>query len=202
MFSQVTALPKARPAGNPRRYPHVAHRSTVPLHKSSTGLRTGKPWLAEAPAERLPAPLAGTRTAGRTVHAYHGSAAAATGQGGGRSGSPDSFRTPMIRPPPTSPSPTTGKDPAPAPHSFGVDGAAPGGCVRPPMPAYRARRWATSHGATRLRLAWAGHRRPLALPYIAGIPETCRPGSSHGNQIASAPIATSNTPTAWPNGFP
>jgi hypothetical protein len=66
----------------------------------------------------------------------------------------------------------------------------------------RARRWATSHGAIRQRLAWAGHRRPFTLPYIAGIAETCRPGISHGNQIASAPIATSDTPTAWPNGFP
>jgi hypothetical protein len=59
---------------------------------------------------------------------------------------------------------------------------------------------ATSHDQA--GCAWAGRRRSLALPYIAAIPETCRPGSSHGNQIASPPIATSNTPTAWPNGFP
>ena len=26
--------------------------------------------------------------------------------------------------------------------------------------------------------------------------------TSHGNQIANAPIAVSSTPTAWPNGFP
>jgi hypothetical protein len=51
----------------------------------------------------------------------------ATGQGGDRPGPSDSLSTPMIRPPPTSPSPTTGKDPAPAPHSFGAEGAAPGG---------------------------------------------------------------------------
>ena len=46
-----------------------------------------------------------------------------------------------------------------------------------------------------------GHR-VIRLPYIVGIPETCRPGSNHGNQTARTPIATSSTPTAWPNGFP
>ena len=95
-FSQVTALPKARPAGNPRRYPHIAHRFAAPSHKSSTGLRTGKPWLAEAPAGRSPAPLPGTRTAGRTVHAGDESAAATGREGAGR-GSPGSPATPMIR---------------------------------------------------------------------------------------------------------
>jgi hypothetical protein len=47
----------------------------------------------------------------------------ATGQGGARTGPPDSLRPPMIRPRPTSPSPTTGKDPAP--HSFWGDGGRP-----------------------------------------------------------------------------
>jgi hypothetical protein len=53
-----------------------------------------------------------------------------------------------------------------------------------------------------LRLAWAGHRRSLALPYIVGIPETCMLGSSHGNQIANAPIATSNTPGSLAERLP
>ena len=44
--------------------------------------------------------------------------------------------------------------------------------------------------------------RVIRLSYIAGMAETCRPGSSHGNQIARTPIATSTTPTACPNGLP
>ena len=54
---------------------------------------------------------------------------------------------------------------------------------------------------TRLRAAWGGLSRVIRLSYTTCIPETCRPASSHGNQIASTPIATS-TPTAWPNGLP
>ena len=38
--------------------------------------------------------------------------------------------------------------------------------------------------------------------YITGITEACRPGSSHGNQIARTPAATKTSPTAWPNGLP
>ena len=37
---------------------------------------------------------------------------------------------------------------------------------------------------------------------IAGIPETCRPGSNQGNQMASTPTVASTTPTARPNGLP
>ena len=44
--------------------------------------------------------------------------------------------------------------------------------------------------------------RVIRLSYIAGMAETCRPGNSHGNQIARTPIAISTTPTACPNGFP
>src|SRR5713101_3392933 len=67
------------------------------------------------------------------------------------------------------------------------------------------------HGNVIDRLVHAGRegqgridarRARTGLSYIAGMAETCRPGSSHGNQIASTPIATSSTPTAWPNGFP
>jgi hypothetical protein len=43
MFSQVTALPQARPTGNPQRNPHLAHRFAARLHKSSTGLCTRGP---------------------------------------------------------------------------------------------------------------------------------------------------------------
>ena len=58
VFSQVTALPKARLAGNLHRSSHVAHRFAAPLHKSSTGLRTGKPSLPRH-QPRLPPPLPG-----------------------------------------------------------------------------------------------------------------------------------------------
>ena len=59
VFSQVTALSKGRPTGNPHRYPHVAHRFTAPLHKSSTGLRTGKPLACRGASREIPAPLPG-----------------------------------------------------------------------------------------------------------------------------------------------
>ena len=52
------------------------------------------------------------------------------------------------------------------------------------------------------RPAWGGLSRVSRLSYIAGMAETCRPESSHGNQMARTPIATSTTPTVWPNGFP
>lgn len=52
------------------------------------------------------------------------------------------------------------------------------------------------------RPAWGGLSRVIRLSYIGGMAETCRPGSSHGNQMARTPIATSTTPTVWPNGFP
>lgn len=68
MFSQVSAPPKARPAGNPHRYPHVAHRSAAPLHKSSTGLRTGEPGLP-VPAGRLPGPDSGPQRTGARARA-------------------------------------------------------------------------------------------------------------------------------------
>jgi hypothetical protein len=44
--------------------------------------------------------------------------------------------------------------------------------------------------------------RVIRLPYMAGMAETSRPGSSHGNQIARTLAATSTTPTACPNGLP
>jgi hypothetical protein len=70
-------------------------------------------------------------------------------------------------------------------------------------------------GASSLLLAGRASRTPnglscragvlsriIGLSYMAGMPETCRPGSSHGNQMARTPTATSTTPTAWPNGLP
>ncbi len=44
--------------------------------------------------------------------------------------------------------------------------------------------------------------RCVGRSYIAGMAETCRPGSSHGNQMAAMPTATSTTPVAWPKGLP
>ena len=52
-------------------------------------------------------------------------------------------------------------------------------------------------------MTWAGPGVPVIRPsYIAGIMETCRPGSSQGNQMARMPTATSTTPTASANGLP
>src|ERR1017187_2156427 len=48
----------------------------------------------------------------------------------------------------------------------------------------------------------ASDRRICRLSYMTGIPETCRPGRSQGNQIARTPIATSTIPAAWPSGLP
>src|SRR2546429_4099103 len=47
-----------------------------------------------------------------------------------------------------------------------------------------------------------GYHGSCAWSYIVGMEDTCRPGSSHGNQMASTPVATRSTPTAWPNGLP
>ena len=45
--------------------------------------------------------------------------------------------------------------------------------------------------------AWAeGSSSVIGFCYITGIATACRPGSSHGNQIARTPAATRTIPTA------
>ena len=63
-------------------------------------------------------------------------------------------------------------------------------------------RTVSARGPRQAEAAEERYSRVMHLPYIGGIAETCRPGSSHGNQMARTPTATSTTPTAWPNGFP